>query len=265
MIRNLLILPLLTLIAKPVAAEDLKPPPSRRNFVACPVVRDTKTVPCWLAEYKGEVYYLGIQQDIGADFYPPQLNHKILVEGTVSDGARVCGGIALNSVHVSVLREIDRECNTILPAEEGIDAPPAARGPGPSSKQNVVNVGPPPTPPDPKPPYQSREFKIVFDFDNDFLTGKSTRILGQAAHYATLIHASAIDVSAYRGATLLSNGGRFEESSNIAEVRAKKIGELLEGLGVASSELAIHWSNEPRPADGVTDPLQRQVVIVVKP
>ena len=28
--------------------------PARRNFVACPIVQDTKTVPCWLSEYEGE-------------------------------------------------------------------------------------------------------------------------------------------------------------------------------------------------------------------
>ena len=38
----------------------------QRNFVACPMVRDTQTVPCFLAEYDGETYYLGIQQDITA-------------------------------------------------------------------------------------------------------------------------------------------------------------------------------------------------------
>ena len=43
----------------------------QRNFVACPIVRDTKTVPCFLAEYEGETYYLGIQQDITSDFHPP--------------------------------------------------------------------------------------------------------------------------------------------------------------------------------------------------
>lgn len=29
------------------------------SFIICPIVRDPKTVPCWLAEYKGVVYYLG--------------------------------------------------------------------------------------------------------------------------------------------------------------------------------------------------------------
>jgi hypothetical protein len=51
----------------------------QRNFVSCPIVRDTKTVPCFLAEYDGELYYLGIQQDITSEFHPPQLNLETAV------------------------------------------------------------------------------------------------------------------------------------------------------------------------------------------
>ena len=77
-----------------------------RSFVACPVVRDTKTVPCFLAEYQGELYFLGIQQDITAAFHPPQLKHEVLVEGRVSEGPRVCGGIPLASLSISVFKEL---------------------------------------------------------------------------------------------------------------------------------------------------------------
>src|SRR5215831_12325391 len=69
-------------------------PQSRRQFVACPIVRDTRTQPCWLAEYDGELYYLGQQGGVANDFYPPQLGHLALVEGTLRTG-RVCGGIPL--------------------------------------------------------------------------------------------------------------------------------------------------------------------------
>ena len=72
-------------------------PSTRRSFVACPIVRDTKTQPCWLAEYEGELYYLGQQGGVANDFYPPQLGHEALVEGTVGEG-RVCGGIPLQPV-----------------------------------------------------------------------------------------------------------------------------------------------------------------------
>ena len=37
------------------------------SFVTCPIVRDTKTVPCWLAEYNGETYYLGNQGGVAQD------------------------------------------------------------------------------------------------------------------------------------------------------------------------------------------------------
>ena len=100
----------------------------QRNFIACPIVRDTKTVPCFLAEYEGETYFLAIQQDIAAEVYPPQLLHEVLVEGTVVPGPRVCGGIPFKPVKLSVMREVNRACNVILPAEPGIEAPPASVG-----------------------------------------------------------------------------------------------------------------------------------------
>src|ERR1700679_871800 len=87
----------------------------QRRFVTCPIVRDTKTVPCFLAEYDGETYYLGIQQDITAAFHPPQLKHQVLVEGTVVPGKRVCGGIPLQPVSISVIKEVNLACNTLLP------------------------------------------------------------------------------------------------------------------------------------------------------
>ena len=75
-------------------------------------------------------YYLGIQQDITSDFHPPQLKHEVLVEGRIAPGPRVCGGIPLQPVSISVLKEVNLACNTLLPAEPGIDAPPAPRGAG---------------------------------------------------------------------------------------------------------------------------------------
>ena len=38
----------------------------RSNFVSCPIVRDTSSVPCWLTEYQGELYFLTIQSDVSA-------------------------------------------------------------------------------------------------------------------------------------------------------------------------------------------------------
>jgi hypothetical protein len=110
--RRTLIATLLTAYAGQAYAQQEQ----RKNFASCPVVQDTKTVPCWLAEYGGELYYLGIQTDISAEFHPPYLGHKVLVEGVISNEPRICGGVVLKPVVVSPLIEPDPSCNTILPA-----------------------------------------------------------------------------------------------------------------------------------------------------
>ena len=182
------------------------------NFVACPVVRDTKTVPCFLAEYQGETYFLGIQQDIAADFYPPQLLHEALVEGRVAPGPRVCGGIPLKPLHVSVLPELNRACNTILPAEpESTPRRPSA----PPDRPRVRL----PCPRHPCRPRSqslhswSSEFTIQYDFDSDFLFARNTRQLTDIAEYARVSQANEIHVTGYRGSTLLSNGTELSKKA----------------------------------------------------
>ena len=68
-----------------------------RIFVGCPVLRNT-TLPCWMGISAGELYYLGPQGDLGADFYPPEFEHRMLVEGTVSNEPKICGGVVLKPV-----------------------------------------------------------------------------------------------------------------------------------------------------------------------
>jgi outer membrane protein OmpA-like peptidoglycan-associated protein len=228
----------------------------QQNFVSCPIVRDTKTVPCFLAEYQGETYYLGIQQDITSDFHPPQLKHQVLVEGRVVEGPRVCGGIPLQPVSISVLKEVSLACNTLLPAENGLDAPPAPRGPGPSSHR--------PEAAGPREPLTGRhEFTLRYSFDDDYLEYAANQVVTEAAAYAKRIGASSVKVSGYRATTLLSNGERLVEKSGLAEKRARSIATLLRGLAV--SGVAVDWKNDPEPGDGQTDPSRRRVTIVVTP
>jgi outer membrane protein OmpA-like peptidoglycan-associated protein len=232
------------------------------NFVACPVVRDTKTVPCFLAEYQGETYFLGIQQDITADFYPPQLLHEVLVEGSVVPGPRVCGGIPLKPVHVSVLAELNRACNTILPAEPGIEAPPAKRPAGPSTRQAPVSTAAVP-PKKPEPPFLEREFIIRYDFDSDFLFARDTRQLTDIAEYARVSKASQIEVTGYRGSTLLTNSHLLIEKADVSRLRAERVAQVLKGLGTPASE--VRWISEPAAANGTTDYESRRVAVRVVP
>ncbi len=232
------------------------------NFVACPVVRDTKTVPCFLAEYQGETYFLGIQQDITADFYPPQLLHEVLVEGIPVPGPRVCGGIPLKPLHVSVLPELNRACNTILPAEPGIDAPPAKRPAGPSTRQAPVSTAAVP-PKKPEPPFLTREFIIQYDFDSDFLFARNTRQLADIAEYARVSRAEKIEVTGYRGSTLLSNGSVLIEKADVSRLRAERVAGVLKGLGAPPS--AVRWIPEAAGANGTTDYESRRVLVRVVP
>src|SRR5262245_23319481 len=235
------------------ARRNDQPPANRRNFVACPIVRDTKTLPCWLAEYDGELYFLGLQGSSASEFYPPQLNHEALVEGTVTNEPRVCGGIPLKPVRISVMAELNRACNTLLPAEDGMEAPAALslrltddmRKPGTDTAQ--------------------REFTVPFDFDSDYLTLHTTRIVAEAARVAKAMKAAKIEAQGYRATTWLSNGKKFTEAQSIAEKRAKKVGEILVGLGLPAAIVSVNWKGEPEDCDGVTDPDRRRVTIKIVP
>ena len=221
----------------------MKPPADRRNFVACPVVRDTSTLPCWLAEHEGEWYYLGSQGSSASAFYPPQLGHQALIEGTIVEGPRVCGGRQLSPVRVSVMQEITPACNTVLPAEPGLTP---ARSP----------IAPAPRFPD-----STREFAVPYDFDSDYLTLHTTRIAIEAARIAKAVNAGRIEVHGRRGATLLSNGQTLAEGPRIAEVRATKMAENLAGLGIPADRVHATWQRDPDVPDGVTDPDRRRLTI----
>jgi hypothetical protein len=93
----------------------------RLSFVACPIVRDTSTVPCWLAENQGQLYFLTLQTDVSAPVNPPWLGHRVLVEGEVSDEPSICGGRVLKPLTLSVMTELDASCNTVLTAKERYD------------------------------------------------------------------------------------------------------------------------------------------------
>jgi len=227
--------------------EGSKTPPDRRNFVTCPIVRDTSTLPCWLAEYNGELYYLGAQGSSGSAFYPPQLGHEVLVEGTVVPGPRICGGIPLKPLRISVMPELNRACNTVLPAESQFASVPS------------------PLAPMPRFPDTTREFVIPYDFDSDYLTLHTSRIVLEVARVAKIAGSSRIDVRGLRGATLLSNGQVLKEQARLPEARAKVMGENLVGLGVPADRVHVTWQTEPDTPDGINDPDRRSVRITLAP
>ena len=250
-----------TLAALPVGADDA--PVERRNFVACPIVRDTQSVPCWLAEYDGELYFLTLQTDVSSPVTPPWLGHRVLVEGTVArERPRICGGVVLEPVVLSVLPELDAACNTpVLPAEDRYNLtfePP--RPPGPSAGRLAFAAATPP----PAPAEPPHAFTLHYDFDGLVVfrhAGALTEIL-DAAHARK---ARTVSITGHRGSVLLSNGTTLTEHASVARRRAEQIAALLRGAGLTDVAYSIEWQDEPGAADGLDDAALRSATVELTP
>lgn len=229
----------------------------RISFVSCPAVRDTATVPCWTSEYEGTNYYLTIQSDVSAVVQPPMLGHQVLVEGVVTDQPAICGGVVLEDVRLSVMPELDRNCNTVLPVDPRIVIDFNPRPPGPSAGR--LAFAPPPDAPEPPPLEGRQSIDIHFDFDK----GVSFRHPGELSNIlriAQQIGATRMQVTGVRGAHRLSNGTLLQESENIAQRRATEIAGLLQGAGLDVPALTQTRDGSAE-ADGVDDWQTRRVTV----
>jgi hypothetical protein len=232
-------------------------------FVSCPIMRDTRQVPCWLAEYDGELYYLGIQTDVSAPFMPPALGHKVLVEGKANpDRPRICGGIVIEPIVLSVLPEIEDSCRTVLPSEDKYQLPfVAPRPPGPSSGRLAFDGDrPPPRNLMPEPPYTVKSFEVKYDFDGT-VTFLSPRHVTPIYNYADKSEAKLIQITGYRAAVKLSDGTILPENENIAKRRAQEMENLLRGAGLTKAKYEVRWKDEPE----VGGPEKRRVEVTVHP
>jgi hypothetical protein len=216
-------------------------------FVACPIVQDTPTVPCWLAEYEGRTYYMGIQSDVSAPFNPPSLGHKVLVEGQVTD-RQECGATVIEPITISIMPELSPECDELRMAREGIDisfTPP--RPPGPSEGRLAYDYPAPPPPPEP--PFKPKSFVIPYSFEG-MVNFQTPRVMTPALQYAQDTNARTIEVTGFRGATRLSDGGLLTEHKGIAHERAAEIVRMFRGAGLEDVEfksVAKEKANEGGP------------------
>ena len=233
---------LLTVLATSAAAQE-----RAITFVACPIVRDTGTVPCWLSEYGGETYYLGIQSDVSAPFNPPSLGHMALVEGIAQRGDRICGGIVLEPVKVSVMPELSPECDQVLMAEPRYELPfEPPRPPGPSGGR-LAFAAPAPAP-SPEPPFVARTFDLYFPFEGtvDF---KTPGALQEIWDYARDIGASRIRITGHRAAVLLSDGSVIEERPGIGRARADEVARMVTGLVASVEAVDVSFSEQAELGD----------------
>jgi len=206
------------------------------------------------------MYYLGIQIDQAAKFQPPQLEHKVLVEGTVESGARICGGIVLNPVRISVIPDIDLSCSTMLPAVDKYTVPFAPRGPGPNNPSYRLRF---PKAPEFKPPFTKRVFTVYYDFDAE-RAGRMARVITEAMEYAKAADAKHVEVVGYRASVQLSNGTKLPEYPWIAEHRATIMADTLRQIGV-SAVVSAKWNENPELGSGQDAFQMRRTTITVIP
>lgn len=246
-----------------VAAASPKPG-DRLSFVSCPLVRDTRTVPCWLADYEGETWFLTLQTDVSAPVNPPWLGHKVLVEGVVSAREPVCGGRVIEPVTLSVLPELDASCNTMLPAEDRFDLgfePP--RPPGPSKGR--LAFGDPnarSAPPGNAVPPEKLEFTLSYEFDG-MVAFRHAQTLQRILESARAAKAARVRITGFRSASRLSNGEVMRERESIARERAEQMRELLRGAGLDGVEYELAWRDLSKRPDGRNDAAGRRTEVVV--
>jgi hypothetical protein len=229
-------------------------------FVTCPIVQDTPSVPCWIANYRGETYYLGIQSDVSAPFNPPSLGHKVLVEGSVKkDAPRICGGLVVDPVTVSVMPELSPECDDMRLADPRYVLPfEPPRPPGPSTGKLAFSYPAPPPPP--QPPYEPKAFTVPYEFEG-MVNFKTPRVLTPALKYARLVNARRIEIVGYRGETRLSDGTALAEHEGIARARAEEVASMLRGAGLDQAQYVVTADEHPAPGG----PEERRTVIRVLP
>jgi hypothetical protein len=246
--------------APPAAGEHL-------SFVACPIVRDTKSVPCWLAEYDGELYFLTLQTDVSAPVTPPWLGHQVLVEGEVSDAPGICGGRILKPLSLSVMPELDGACNTILPAEDRFNLtfePPRPPGPsrgrlafgdptaagGGAAVVGAAEAGAPTV------------ITLQYEFDG-MVAFRHAQLLQQILDAARTTHAREVRITAYRSASRLSDGRLMREREQIGRARAEQIRELLEGAGLEGVTFTLQWQDLSKRSRGAAGAANRRAEVVV--
>lgn len=244
------------------------------SFVACPVARHQGPWQdvCFLARHEGQEYALRNPLDYGE----PQLRHRILVEGRIVEGEGFCEAQLVDG-RFSVLREIDNNCNEVIPYTGPETRPKGTRreGAAPSddprwahlhpSVRPVMNQVPGAAEPLPKgPPWHPQRQTIYFPFDSDRASGPDMAETVELVRYAIASNAR-FEVRSYQGQSLLDNGETMRERPGMARQRAEKLRDVLLGLGIDESQLALEWEAQPIVGDGREDWRTRRIEIRLQP
>jgi len=228
------------------------------SFVACPEFRNTARQ-CWLAESGGKTYYIGAFR-IGT---PPQLLHKVLVEGVAHDDQTSCGAINIDPVQISPMPELDFSCDAVLPdngtaPREGslFDLP---------AEVLARNGGDVPTPP---PLTQNMAFAVTLDFDRAVLNLVNQAKIELIARTIMASPVARVIVTGHAGGSRLDDGSIIREAPEVAARRMMVVRDALIAIGVPQNILEARTVDRPPEGSSVLGPESREVtvdVIVAQP
>ncbi|MBB6093812.1 hypothetical protein HNQ60_002693 [Povalibacter uvarum] len=254
------IVTLLVLCNVAMADENKAVQPQVERFIGCPVYRDTdagRKSGCWLVDDPST----GTRYDVTAGRLKPILGQMILVEGAVSQqDPKLCGGVILEPVSVSVLPQA---CKPYLIPAEGHPGRRFALPANVMQPSSVPRVLPPP-------PYEPREYTILFELNSDFLVYQySETIIESAVLYTRASKPRRVLISGYAATHPIEISGQsIREDIAIARARAEMVAEAFRRLGVSTSALKLEWKGDAGTAhadDGLTEAARRRVEIRIEP
>ncbi|MBI5255445.1 MAG: OmpA family protein [Burkholderiales bacterium] len=240
-------------------AQAGSPVGTEKRYIACPVYRDTdagRKSGCWLSTERET----GERHDLSNAQNKPWAQRAVLVEGVVSAGKDLCGGVVLEPVRVSVLPQ---PCPEVIIPAEGYPSKPSGL-----PAELVLPLEVPRKPP--PPPYTVRDFHILFDFGDDFITYQHGDVAVEKVWvYATAAKARQVEVTGHadtRGATV--SGQLLAEPAALARARAEMVAEALRRLGVPADLIRLKTVTDPQPAldqPGLREASKRRVTVTVTP
>jgi outer membrane protein OmpA-like peptidoglycan-associated protein len=230
-----------------------------RRFVSCPIYRDTdagRKSGCWL----GTQTETSQRFDVSNSPDKPLVGRQMLVEGVVSNERDICGAVVLQPVRISVLQE---PCPEIIIPAEGWPSKPSTLPPNVIAPLAVPRKLP-------QPPFEEKQFHLVFDYDSDFLVYQSVELtIENATLLAQASKAKRVLVTGYADTKGVEASGRvFKEPLRLAKARAEMTAEALRRMGVPANTLQLSWRGDPTPlADHAPmhEASKRRVTVTVQP
>jgi len=223
------------------------------SFVACPEFRNTARQ-CWLAESGGKTYYIGAFR-IGT---PPQLLHRVLVEGVAHDDQTSCGAINIDPVQISPLPELDYSCDAVLP--DNGSAPREGSLFDLPAEVLARNGGDVPVPP---PLTKNMAFAVVLDFDRAVLNLVNQAKVELIARTIMASPVARVIVTGYAGQSRLDGGSIMREAPDIAARRMMVVRDALIAIGVPQKIVEVRTVASSPEGGSVLGPESRQVTVDV--